>query len=276
MFKFIKKNLIAISSFLLIFASIVFLTSIASVSAESSSISVANLFRISGSQIVPNFSNWTLNFPLSSPTNITLASTSGSLGKNQPLFFNITATNGTGTTTASNEVSTTTNLSGTQGLILNWSPVPNATAYFINFGTTTPGSENAYYIATTSGQYTFTSTSTPTGYGKTPSFPTSFALQIGNSTSTVISNNTNIGPFATTTPALGGSALTVGQCSSVSSFFFNAVLSSTTVIMTTPQKYPGDGTWWESYVATPTTIVTKVCVTGSITPVSTIYNLRAF
>lgn len=244
--------------------------------AASSSISPANLFTILGTKIVPNYSSWSINIPLSQPTNVAAVSTAGSVKANSPLYFEITATNGTGTTTASSEIATTTNSTGTQGFVISWTAVPGATNYFVNFGTTTPGSENAYFLATTTNQYTFTSTSTPVAYGPVPGSPSSFAVQIGNGINPISVNGVSDSIISTTTPLIGGNSLVAGVCDYATSTFAVGTLSSTTAVITTPQKDPGHGVTWGSIVYSSSSIVTEVCAEATLSPVSTIYNIKAF
>jgi hypothetical protein len=62
-------------------------------------------------------------------------------------------------TTPSLEYATTTSIN--ENINVVWAPVPGATGYVIYFGTSTPGSEQAYFIATTTTQYSLNSTSSP-------------------------------------------------------------------------------------------------------------------
>jgi len=245
--------------------------------ALTSSISPANLFKIGGTVIVPQFPSWSVNVPLSPPTNFAAASstTGGSLTvSNTPIYFTVAATNGTGTTTVSTELSTTTS-TGSSRVHFSWTTVPGASAYFVYFSTTTPGAENAYFKATTTTSYDFTSTSTPL-FGAPPSFPSSFAVQAGNGATPLTINGLPFSPIATTTSAIGGSALGAGQCATATSTLSVGNVSSSTVVMTTPQKYPGSNVTWESYALNSTQIVTEVCGLSAVTPVSTQYNVRAF
>jgi hypothetical protein len=246
--------------------------------ALTSSISPANLFKIGGTQIVPNFPSWSVNIPLSPPTNFAAASSTspgGSLATSTaPIYFTVAATNGTGTTTVSSELSTTTK-TGSSQIHFSWTAVPGASAYFVYFSTTTPGAENAYFKATTTTAYDFTSTSSPS-FGTPPGFPSSFAVQAGNGATPLTINGLSFSPIATTTGAIGGSALTAGQCATATSTLSVGTVSSSTVVITTPQKFPGPSVTWQSYVLGPTQIVTQVCTLLAGTPVSTLYNVRAF
>lgn len=53
----------------------------------------------------------------------------------------------------------------------------------------------------------------------------------------------------------------------------SVTLASTTVFMTTPQTYPGDGLSWQSYALNSTTIRTKVCADVTVTPAASTYNV---
>jgi hypothetical protein len=250
------------------------LASAGSVAAITSNLSPANLFKIGGTQIVPIDPTWSVNVPLSPPTNPSIASSTGSLQGGGKLYFVVAASNGTGTTTASNEVGTTT-VSVNEGINVSWSAVPGATKYFVYFGTTTPGSEAAYFVATTSTAYSFTSTSSPT-FGTPPGFPSSFAVQASNTATPLKVNNISVSPLATTTSAIGGSALGLGACAAATSTLTVGTVSSSTVFMTTPQKFPGNGVFWQTYALNSTQVVTTVCAATSTTPVSTQYNVLGF
>jgi hypothetical protein len=229
-------------------------------------------------QIIPVYPTWSVNIPLSPPQSFTAASstTGGSLTvSNTPIYFQIVASNGSGTTTPSTELSTTTT-TGSSQIIFNWTPVPGASAYGVFFSTTSPGAENAFFYATTTNQYDFTSTSSPI-FATPPGFPSAFAVQLTNATSSLSVNNVNLAPFATTTVAIGGNALGAGGCSTATSTLaYNNTVSSSTVFMTTAQKYPGSGVVWQTYALDTTQFVTEVCALAATTPVSTAYNVRAY
>lgn len=244
----------------------------------SAQIAAASLFQISGTQITPIFPSWSINIPLAPPSNFRAASSTspgGSLSTSTtPLYFRVAAINGTGTTTVSSEIATTTR-TGSSRIHFSWTPVPGATGYAIFYSTTTPGAQNAYQLATTTNQYDFTSTSSPL-YGRPPAFPSAFAAQLSNGTSSLSANGVNLTPFATTTVAIGGGALSAGACATATSTLaFGNTVSSSTVFMTTPRQYPG-GVVWDSYALSSTQVVTRVCALTATTPISTIYNLRAF
>jgi len=227
-------------------------------------------------QIIPVFPSWSVNIPLSPPTSFAAASSTahGSLAQGYPLYFKVAAINAVGTTTSTTEIATTTQAANTN-IDLSWTAVPGATGYAIYYSTTTPGAENAYQMATTSNNYDFTSTSSP-AYAKPLGFPTAFSIQLANTATPLTINGFSASAIATTTSAIGGGALTAGACATATSTIPFGTLSSTTVFMTTPQKYPGAGVEWQSYALNSTQVVTQVCGLLSVTPVSTAYNVRAF
>jgi hypothetical protein len=130
-------------------------------------------------------------------------------------------------------------------------------------------------MATTTNQYDFTSTSSPS-YAKPLGFPTAFAVQLSNTATPFTINGLSVSAIATTTSPIGGGALGAGACATGTSTIPFGSLSSTTAIMTTPRTYPGAGVVWQSYALNSTQIVTQVCALLSVTPVSTSYNVRAF
>lgn len=146
------------------------------------------------------------------------ATTTGSLGTNQTLYFQVTALDGQGESTGANVVGTTTAASVTEGLQLTWLPVIGAFGYKVYFSTSTPLTLTQYFAATSTAgipnlYYTFTSTSSPvyapggqptsnTAYGTlisginnsyllggalsigTSTFPTNVLFQLATSTAT--------------------------------------------------------------------------------------------
>jgi hypothetical protein len=260
------------------FVAAVLVSTLVGVSVASAAGIGLNLFTIGGTsttQIIPIFPTWSINVPLPPPTSLTAASsTGGSLNTTgQQFYFRVAASNGTGTTTASSEIATTTVIN--EDVHLSWSAVPNATSYFVFFSTTTPGTENSYFVATTTNQYDFTSTTSP-NIGTIPGFPSSFSAQIGNGATPLTVNNLPFSPIATTTSALGGGALVAGGCATSTSTVLVGSLSSSTIIMTTPAKSPGPSMVWQSYALNSTKIITTVCALIAGTPISTVYNIRAF
>lgn len=232
----------------------------------------------SNTQIIPVFPSWSVNIPLSPPVSFAAASSTspgGSLATSTaPIYFVVAAINGTGTTTVSNQISTTTR-TGSSRIHLSWTASPGATGYAIFYSTTTPNALNAYQMATTTNQYDFTSTSSPK-YATPPGFPTAFSVQLSNSATPVVINGLSSSAIATTTSAIGGGALTGGACATATSTIPYGAIGSTTVFMTTPQRYSGAGVVWQSYALNTTQVVTQVCALLNVTPVSTAYNVRTF
>jgi hypothetical protein len=232
----------------------------------------------SNTQIIPTYPTWSFNIPLSPPTSFAAASSTspgGSLATSTtPIYFELAAINGLGTTTVSTELSTTTK-TGSSTIHFSWTASPGATGYALFYSTTTPNALNAYQMATTTNQYDFTSTSSPQ-YAKPLGFPTAFSVQLSNTATPVVINGLSASAIATTTSAIGGGALTSGACATGTSTIPFGTLSSTTVFMTTPQKYPGAGVEWQSYALSSTQVVTQVCALLNVTPISTSYNVRTF
>jgi hypothetical protein len=117
-----------------------------------------------------NAPNWGLGLPMSAPLITSIATSSNTsaasgLASSTPYVFQVAALDGTGTTTLVGSATITTDASTTQhapeDIVLKWAPVNGATGYAIFFGTSTiVGSGlTQYFLATTSGQFTF-STST--------------------------------------------------------------------------------------------------------------------
>jgi hypothetical protein len=110
-------------------------------------------------------------------------------------------------------------------------------------------------------------------YATPPGFPTAFSVQLSNTATPVMVNGYSLSAIATTTSPIGGGALTSGACTTGTSTIPFGTLSSTTVFMTTPQKYPGSSVVWDSYALNSTQVVTEVCALLNVTPVSTSYNV---
>jgi hypothetical protein len=119
-----------------------------------------------------NAPNWEIGLPVASPIISSVATSSNrtaasGLASSTTYYFEVDALDGSGTTTAISTTSIATDASSTQTLPedinLFWSTVNGATGYAIFFSTSTP-SYNQYFLATTSGQYTFaTSTGSKIG-----------------------------------------------------------------------------------------------------------------
>jgi hypothetical protein len=81
-----------------------------------------------------------------------------------------------------------------------------------------------------------------------------------------------IPPLAATSGTIGGSPLSAGACTAGTVAVANSVTSMAVIV--TPANYPGDGVWWEGYVAAGGTVTVKVCAATSVTPVASAYNVR--
>lgn len=108
------------------------------------------------------FPSTLLSITLPSPSSFSLgqATTTGSLYAST-LYFAVTALDGVGETVPSTALGTTT-VDQAHGYVLTWVPTPGAFSYRVYFSTSTPQAFTQYFTATTTGQYTFTSTSSPT------------------------------------------------------------------------------------------------------------------
>ncbi len=112
-----------------------------------------------------NAPNWAYAIPLATPVSKTIATTTGgTLASSTPIYIQVAALDGNGTTTLSSVLNVTTDASttllGAEAINVSWSAVTGAAAYAVYFGTTTSGVPNtSFYLATTtSGQLTGTYT----------------------------------------------------------------------------------------------------------------------
>ena len=80
--------------------------------------------------------------------------------------------------------------------------------------------------------------------------------------------------FTGTTPGIGGSALTAGQCSSGTVAIAGAAASMSVAV--SPATDPGTGFVWEGFVSAANTITVRLCNVGggTLTPTSSRYNVR--
>lgn len=79
-------------------------------------------------------------------------------------------------------------------------------------------------------------------------------------------------PLSGTSSSIGGSALTIGTCSSA-----NVTVTGATTAMAveaSPVTYPGDAIYWKGYVSSANTVTIKVCAVASVTPTASSYNVR--
>lgn len=127
--------------------------------------------------------------------------------------------------------------------------------------------------------------------GTDASFP-SFAIGSSTGTTLVVTASKNLG-LSTTSPDstldVNGTVRLEGNSTVLTASISGAIvglgcdsadtsspttLASTTVLLTTPQTYPGDGLNWFSYALNSTTMRTKVCSDVTVTPVASTYNVK--
>ena len=251
-------------------------------------------------QGINTYNNVTLNSPLWGlginlpATFITTVGTTtgGTLGTSTPqYYFQVQALDGVGTTTPSLEVASPVIASTSTALTVSWRAITGASNYQVLFGST-PGGESSCLIAGATTTLTVSTTTSATAC--TPNkVNTAFIDKINpislswfnggnvgigtttpNASLEVYGSFSLAGVSATTTASVSG-ALTVGVCNTATSTISGATMASSTSIVTTPQTYPGDGVIWESYVLSPTQVVTKECGLKSVTPTATAFNIRA-
>ena len=79
-------------------------------------------------------------------------------------------------------------------------------------------------------------------------------------------------PLVGTTPNIGGSALTTGQCASGTVGVANS--ATTMAVVVSPTTYPGDAMAWRGYVSAAGVVTVKVCAEIAGTPTTSTYNVR--
>ena len=208
--------------------------------------------------VTNNAPNWGFGLSIQSPINTSIATSSNGsaasgLASSTPYTFSVAALDGTGTTTLISYSTITTDASNTQAypedIVLKWTPVNGATGYAIYFGTTTNQTNtalNQYFYATTSGQFTFsTSTGSKSGsYTKltttafselmNPNGPDIFNDNINNSTSTVAASTTVI-QINGTVDMVSPATTTACEFDTAGAIFFNS---------TNKHEWGCDGTNW--------------------------------
>lgn len=75
-----------------------------------------------------------------------------------------------------------------------------------------------------------------------------------------------------TSASIGGGALAAGACSSTATTVTGATVGM--VVQATPNTYPGDSSFWKSYVSSANTVTTLICEAVAGTPTASTYNLR--
>lgn len=190
-----------------------------------------------------NAPNWAVGLPIAVPLISSVATSSygsaaSGLASSTPYVFQIAAIDGTGTTTLVGSATITTDASTTQNspevLNVKWTPVNGATGYAVFFGTSTAIGTGLtqYFLATTSGQYTF-STSTgslPGSYTRSettafsellnPGGADIFNDNINNGTSTAAASTTAVEINGTAVITAGGTT-TACEADTAGAIFFN-------------------------------------------------------
>lgn len=209
--------------------------------------------------VATNAPNWEMGIPVMSPIVSSVASSSNPTGaasglaSSTPYTFAVAALDGTGTTTIISTGQFTTDASTTQNkpenITIKWTPVNGATGYAVYFGTTTSpltSGLNQYFMATTSGQYTFsTSTGSLAGsYTKadttafsevlSPNSPDIFNDNIGSATSSPAASTTAV-QINGTVDAIAGATTTACEADTAGVIFFN---------LTSHTEWGCNGTAW--------------------------------
>lgn len=203
---------------------------------------LADIVNGSSTQVVAslNAPNWGYGIPIQSPSITTVASSSFSsaasgLASSTLYYFAVAAVDGNGTTTIASTASFMTDASTTQArpevINLSWNPVNGATGYAIYFSTTTPTLDQ-YFLATSSNQYAFaTSTGSKAGsYTKTdttafselltPSGPDIFNDNTPLATSSIAASTT-AAQFGGTIDATASATTTACEADTAGAVFFN-------------------------------------------------------
>lgn len=122
---------------------------------------------ITNTVVATNAPNWAYGTPLATPSASSIATSSygsaaSGLASSTPYTFAIAALDGSGTTTLSSTQTITTDASTTQNkpevINVDWSAVEGATGYAVYFATSSNAASSALsqcFFATTTGQYTF-------------------------------------------------------------------------------------------------------------------------
>lgn len=179
-----------------------------------------------------NAPGWSFGAPLAAPTITDIASTTaGTLASTTPTgwYFQVAALDGNGTSTPSEAVLGTVD-GDSQALNITWNAIAGATGYAVYFSTTTPN-PNQYFYATTTGRFTFATSSGSLAGSNTQTESTAFGVHLNQNGRSWINNN----PTGTSTPVASTTAFQVGgavrsvtngtttPCTSetAGSFFFN-------------------------------------------------------
>jgi hypothetical protein len=174
--------------------------------------------------VATNAPNWSIGLPITSPTisSIATSSVASGLASSTPYIFEVAALDGTGTTTLEGSQSMTSDSAssgqGAEALVIQWTPVNGATGYAIYFATSTTVASTGlgqYFLATTSSQYTF-STSTGSLAGSYTKADTTAFSEILNPAGTDIFNDnlntaTSSKAASTTAVQVNGTAVITAQ-----------------------------------------------------------------
>jgi hypothetical protein len=81
-----------------------------------------------------------------------------------------------------------------------------------------------------------------------------------------------LGGLSASSATLGGSALTIGTCSTNATTVTGATTAMAVVV--SPVTYPGAQFYWRGYVSAADTVTTTVCSVASATPTTSVYRIR--
>jgi len=207
---------------------------------------------INGSQtntvVVTNAPNFSFALPITPPIISSIATSSNGsaasgLASSTPYIFEVAALDGSGTTTLINSATITTDASTTQNspedIILKWTPENGAMGYAIYFGTSTTidvGGLAQYFLATTSGQYTFATSTNSLAGSYTNNDTTAFSEILNPAGSDIFNDNLNSAtssrPASTTAVQINGTAVitasgttTACEADTAGAIFYNAANS---------------------------------------------------
>jgi hypothetical protein len=164
-----------------------------------------------------NAPNWASGISMMPPVISSIATSSNptaasGLASSTPYIFEVAALDGTGTTTLVTPTTITTDASNTQPLPedinIKWALVNGATGYAIFFGTSTTigNGLTQYFLATTSGQYTFSTSSGSLAGSYTKNDTTAFSELLNPNGTDIFNDNLN---GATSTRAASTTAVQV-------------------------------------------------------------------
>lgn len=136
--------------------------------------------------------------------------------------------------------------------------------------------DNAYttandWIAVTRSTTTVTGVTFPGG-GVVSGTPTGGAEGAGTVNATGYFINGVAFPLTATSASIGGGALIAGACASTATTVTGATTSM--AVISTPTTYPGDSSFWKSYVSSSNTVTTLICESIAATPTASTYNIR--